>query len=248
MTDPAAPRRPADRPGCVCPLDNGPEKGRVERPHAPSLGATMVSFRVPPDRPLSRARPAATVVLALCVALTLVGGCGGNEAEPEAIPSAPETSASAPTPTPATPSASADPATGQSPQRRAAEAALDRYLQVEARLYADPDLDVAALDDVSYGLARTQAESYLRQARQQQITESGPTRVISRTVVERKLRSDPPTFVIEQCMDGSQVEVMQGGEPYEGTRTDRNLTTYGVSLWQQKWQVSFIELRGPNQC
>lgn len=228
-------------------LDNGRQRGIVEVPHVPFRGATMVSFRAPPGRFRTRACPAA-VVFAVSVVLTLLSGCGNDDAEPEAIPTVPETSSSAPGPTPTSPSASSTPGTVLSPQRRAAEAALDRYLQVEARLYADPDLDVAALDDVSYGLARSQAEGVVGQLRERGVVQTGPSEVMSREVTERQLGADPPTLVFEQCTDLTRLQITENGKPFEGRTTERNLTTYGVSFWQEKWQVSFIELNGPDQC
>ena len=183
-----------------------------------------------------------TTLAALIIATTAFAGCGSDE--PEAIP----TPTSTPTTEDTTASPSPSPTETVSAEQQAAEEALDRFLQVETQLYADPNANLAALDDVSYGLGRSRTEAYLRQVREQGIVESGPTEIVSREVKSNELEEDPPTLVIEQCLDVSQVEVTQNGEPFEGTSTERNLTTYWVSYWEDKWQVSAVELSGPDQC
>lgn len=184
-----------------------------------------------------------TTIAALIIATTTLAGCGGND-EPETIPT--------PTSTPATEGATASPSPSptetMSAEQQAAEQALNRFLQVETQLQADTNANLAALDDVSYGLARSRAEAYLRQARERGIEQSGPTEIVSRKLTSNELDDDPPTLVFEQCTDVSQLEITENGEPFEGTTTARNLTNYWVSYWEDKWQVSALELSGPDQC
>lgn len=185
-----------------------------------------------------------TVLASLVLASTVLTGCGGSD-EPETIP----TPTSTPTTEDTTASPSPSPTETMSAERAGAERALDRFLQVEAQLYADPDADVAALDSVSYGLARQTSGDFVRQYRERGFVITGPTEVISREVTKNDLKEDPPTLVIEECRDTSQVEITQNGEPAEDvTTTDREKTTYGVSYWEEKWQVSFIEPSGPDAC
>lgn len=178
--------------------------------------------------------------LLLVAMLTLIS-CGGSD-EPEPIP------AVAVSPTTRTPTPTPSPTATISDEQAAAERALDRFLQVEATLYADPKASPAALDNVAYGLALAQAKDYLGQSRERRLVKTGPTPVVSREVVKRALSEKPPTLVIAQCTDASQVVITENGEPFEGRTTDRTLTTYGVSKWQNKWQVSFIQLGGPDAC
>lgn len=182
------------------------------------------------------------LIAALIIATTALAGCGSDE--PEAIPTptrTPTTEATTATPSPS-------PTETRSAEQVAAERALDRFLQVETQLQADIDANLAALDEVSYGLARSRAEAYLRQARERGIEQSGQTEIVSREVTSNELEEDPPTLIFEQCTDVSQLEITENGEPFEGTSTDRNLTSYWVSYWEDKWQVSAIELSGPDQC
>lgn len=182
-------------------------------------------------------------VLALIVVFVL-SSCGGSD-EPEPVPTA-AASPTAPTPTP---SPSPSPTETLSDEQVAAERALDRFLQVEATLYADPDARIEALDAVSYGLARRTAEEFVQGYRDRGFVLSGPTTAMSREVTKTQLRADPPTLVIEECRDTSKVKVSKDGAPAAGVRTtDREKTTYGVSYWQRKWQVSFIRPSGPNAC
>lgn len=188
---------------------------------------------------------ASVALAAVTLAVVALSGCGSDE--PEAIP----TPASTPTTERATTSPSQSPSATEtmSAERAAAERALDRFLQVEAELYANPNADVSALDDVSYGLARETAGDFVRQYRERGFVITGPTLVISREVAKNDLRRNPPTLVIEECRDTSQVEITQNGSPAKGvTTTDREKTTYGVSFWQNKWQASFIEPSGPDAC
>lgn len=183
-----------------------------------------------------------TTIAALIIATTALAGCGSDE--PEAIP----TPTSTPTTEGTTASPSPSPTETMSAEQQAAEEALDRFVQVRTQLYADTNANLAALDDVSYGIARSRAEAYLRQARERGIEQSGPTEIVSRELTSNELDDEPPTLVFEECTDVSQLEITENGEPFEGTRTDRNLTRYWVSFWEDKWQVSAIELSGPDQC